>query len=270
VAKDLALVVDGLRVAYSGAILGLDGVSLTVGNGQLVALLGSNGAGKTTLLRAISLTLKYSRGQVSAGSIEAFGRRLSGNDPRSAIAAGIAHVPEGRRVFTRLSVDENLRAGGFAAKNAQERQRARQRVFSLFPQLAEKRALRAGLLSGGEQQMVAIGRALMAGPALLLLDEPSLGLSPQMVSRVAEAIQAVRDGGTTVLLVEQNAGMALGIADYAYVLDVGRIELSGSAAELIESPAVKERYLGGDLERDVPLIDASPRPVRRLARWSPR
>ena len=267
-----ALAVRGLRVTYSDAILGLQDVSLTVGQGQLVALLGSNGAGKTTLLRTLSKTLRFSGGQVAAGTIEVNGEPLAGRGPMSAIAAGIAHVPEGRRVFTRLTVEENLRAGGFAAKGSAVRDRAKDRVFGLFPQLADKRNIRAGLLSGGEQQMVAIGRALMGAPTLLLLDEPSLGLSPHMVSRLAEAIRSVNEDGTTVLLVEQNAGMALGIADHAFVLDIGQVTLSGPAAELARSSAVMERYLGGpprswDRTRDEDTHGPAA-VARSLSRWS--
>jgi branched-chain amino acid transport system ATP-binding protein len=242
---DPALRVDGLRVLYQRAVLGIVDASLTVGSGQLVALLGSNGAGKSTLLRALSVTLKYSNGRVAAGSITAFGQPLDGTNPHAAIAAGISHVPEGRRVFTRMTVEENLRAGGFAAKSHRQRQEARDRVYSLFPQLADKRAMRAGLLSGGEQQMIAIGRALMAMPRLLLLDEPSLGLSPQMTDRVKTAITAINREGTTVLLVEQNAGLALSLATHAYVLDTGRVVLSGSAEELRSESDVIDRYLGG-------------------------
>ena len=265
--------VRDLRVVYGEAILGLKRVSLTVEEGQLVTLLGSNGAGKTTLLRALSMTLKFSRGRVASGSIDIRGKSLSGSDPRVAIAAGITQVPEGRRVFTQLTVEENLRAGGFAARSSAARRLAYERVFTLFPRLAEKRTMRAGLLSGGEQQMVAIGRALMGGPSLLLLDEPSLGLSPQMVSRLAQVIKSVNDDGTTILLVEQNAGMALRIADFAYVLDMGEIALSGRASDLVESSAVQARYLGGpehprrsygrtpeDAERAVP----------SLSRWAGR
>ncbi|GAA3930906.1 ABC transporter ATP-binding protein [Microbacterium soli] len=260
-----ALAVDGLRVLYNRSIIGLSDVSLSVEQGQLVALLGSNGAGKTTLLRALSLTLGYCRGHIAAGSMEVFGRTLSGRNPHAAVLAGIAHVPEGRRVFTRLTVEENLRAGGFAAKTARDRQRAKDRVFALFPQLAEKRNIRAGLMSGGEQQMIAIGRALMSNPDLLMLDEPSLGLSPQTIERVADAIRTVNSEGTTVLLVEQNAGMALRIAEYAYVLDMGRIVLSGESSELATSPEVIERYLGGvDAVAKQPTSEV--RPV--LTRWS--
>jgi branched-chain amino acid transport system ATP-binding protein len=265
---DSALRVEGLRVLYQRAVLGIVDASLTVGSGQLVALLGSNGAGKSTLLRALSLTLRYSNGRVAAGSITAFGQSLDGTNPHVAIEAGISHVPEGRRVFTKMTVEENLRAGGFAAKSPRQRQEAKDRVYSLFPQLADKRAMRAGLLSGGEQQMIAIGRALMATPRLLLLDEPSLGLSPQMTDRVKEAITAINREGTTVLLVEQNAGMALSLATHAYVLDTGRVVLSGSSEELRWESDVIDRYLGGTAKSDVAGVLVGREPRRRaLKPW---
>lgn len=265
---ETALRVEGLRVLYQRAVLGIVDASLTVDRGQLVALLGSNGAGKSTLLRALSLTLKYSGGRVAAGSITAFERRLDGTNPHAAIEAGISHVPEGRRVFTRMTVEENLRAGGFAATSHRRRQEAKERVYSLFPQLADKRAMRAGLLSGGEQQMIAIGRALMAAPRLLLLDEPSLGLSPQMTDRVKAAITAINREGTTVLLVEQNAGMALSLATHAYVLDTGRVVLSGSSEELRSESDVIDRYLGGAAKSDLADVLATRQPRRRtLTPW---
>jgi ABC-type branched-subunit amino acid transport system ATPase component len=212
--------------------------------------------------------LKYSNGRVAAGSITAFGQRLDGANPHDAIDVGISHVPEGRRVFTQMTVEENLRAGGFAAQGARQRQVAKDRVYSLFPQLADKRAMRAGLLSGGEQQMIAIGRALMATPRLLLLDEPSLGLSPQMTERVKEAVTAINRDGTTVLLVEQNAGMALSLATHAYVLDTGRVVLSGSSEELRSESDVIDRYLGGAAKADLAGVVAGRQPRRRtLTRW---
>jgi branched-chain amino acid transport system ATP-binding protein len=243
-----ALHVEDLDVHYGRAVTALHGVRLDVPNGGVVALLGANGAGKTTLLRAVSGTLRMHHGAVTGGSIRYGEVSLDGRDPVAAVRAGVVQVPEGRRVFAGLSVDENLRAGGLGLGRrapAQVRE-GRDRVFGLFPRLAERTAQRAGLLSGGEQQMLAIGRALMAAPRLLLLDEPSLGLAPLMVERIADVVRQINAQGTSVLLVEQNAAMALALADEAYVLDVGEVRLSGPAAELARTDAVRRLYLGED------------------------
>ncbi|TXS52143.1 ABC transporter ATP-binding protein [Streptomyces sp. t39] len=243
-----ALHVDALDVQYGRAVTALHGVRLDVPHGGVVALLGANGAGKTTLLRAVSGTLRMHHGAVTGGTIRYGGVTLDGQDPVAAVRAGVVQVPEGRRVFAGLSVDDNLRAGGLGLGRrapAQVRE-ARDRVFGLFPRLAERTAQRAGLLSGGEQQMLAIGRALMAAPRLLLLDEPSLGLAPLMVERIAEVVREINAQGTSVLLVEQNAAMALALADEAYVLDVGEVRLSGPAEELARTDAVRRLYLGED------------------------
>lgn len=243
-----ALCVDALDVQYGRAVTALNGVRLDVPHGGVVALLGANGAGKTTLLRAVSGTLRMHHGAVTGGTIRYGGVTLDGQDPVAAVRAGVVQVPEGRRVFAGLSVDDNLRAGGLGLGRrapAQVRE-ARDRVFGLFPRLAERTAQRAGLLSGGEQQMLAIGRALMAAPRLLLLDEPSLGLAPLMVERIAEVVREINAQGTSVLLVEQNAAMALALADEAYVLDVGEVRLSGPAGELAGTDAVRRLYLGED------------------------
>src|SRR5215218_9056732 len=217
------LQVRDLAVSYGG-VRALRGLSLTVPAGQIVAVLGSNGAGKTTLLRAISGTLPLQRGMIDAGSIELDGKRLIGLDPADIVHAGVVQVPEGRRVFADLTVEENLRAGAWGRTGRAGRAEAHARVYELFPRLRERRAQRAGLLSGGEQQMLAIGRALMSEPRLLLLDEPSLGLAPQFVERIA--------------------AMALEIAHRAYVLEVGRVALEGPAKELAASDEVRARYLG--------------------------
>ncbi|MEE1927882.1 ABC transporter ATP-binding protein [Streptomyces sp. TRM 70351] len=239
--------IEHLDVRYGRAVTALHDVSLTVPEGGVVALLGANGAGKTTLLRAVSGTLRLYRGSVTAGTVRYAGRTLDGTDPVAAVRAGVVQVPEGRRVFGGMTVEENLRAGGLGRVRrgaAERRTAARDRVYGLFPRLAERTGQRAGLLSGGEQQMLAIGRALMAWPRLLLLDEPSLGLAPLMVERIAEVVREIHAQGTSVLLVEQNAAMALALADHAYVLDVGRVGLSGPADELARTDEVSRLYLG--------------------------
>jgi branched-chain amino acid transport system ATP-binding protein len=244
--EEPALRVEGLDVTYGRALSALRSVTLTVPHGTVVALLGANGAGKTTLLRAVSGTLRLHRGAITAGRIRYGSTELDGRDPVAAVRAGVVQVPEGRRVFAGLTVDENLRSGGLGLGRRRPDQvaEARDRVFTLFPRLAERTRQAAGLLSGGEQQMLAIGRALMAAPRLLLLDEPSLGLAPQMVHRIAEVVREINAQGTAVLLVEQNAGMALSLADTAHVLEVGEVRLSGPADELARTDAVKRLYLG--------------------------
>jgi branched-chain amino acid transport system ATP-binding protein len=241
-----ALRVEGLDVTYGRALSALRSVSLTVPHGAVVALLGANGAGKSTLLRALSGTLRLHRGTITAGRARYGDTTLDGRDPVAAVRAGVVQVPEGRRVFAGLTVEENLRSGGLGLgrRRPAQVQEARDRVYGLFPVLAERSRQAAGLLSGGEQQMLAIGRALMAAPRQLLLDEPSLGLAPRMVFRIAEVIREINQQGTAVLLVEQNAGMALSLADHAYVLDVGEIRLSGPADDLARTDAVRRLYLG--------------------------
>jgi ABC-type branched-subunit amino acid transport system ATPase component len=237
------LEVEDLEVSYAG-VRALRGLSLTVPAGKIVAVLGSNGAGKSTLLRAISGTLPLQRGTIDGGSIAFEGKPLAGRDPMKIVRAGVVQVPEGRRIFGELTVEENLRAGAWGRSQRAGRAEAYERVYELFPRLAERRTQRAALLSGGEQQMLAIGRALMSEPRLLLLDEPSLGLAPQLVERIGETVQEINRQGTAVVLVEQNAAMALEIADRATVLEVGEVAVEGSAAELKRSDDVRERYLG--------------------------
>jgi branched-chain amino acid transport system ATP-binding protein len=232
-----------LDVTYAGAVRALRGVSVSVPERAIVAVLGNNGAGKSTLLRAICGTLPFQGGSVDRGSIELAGQRLPGTNPAAVVRAGVVQVPEGRQVFRRLTVEENLRAGALAAPR-KARAQARARVYDLFPLLQARRAHQAGLLSGGEQQMLAIGRALMTEPRLLLLDEPSLGLAPQMVKRIGEVIGEINRQGTTIVLVEQNAALALELASEAYVLDVGRVALHGPAASLAASGEIHDRYLG--------------------------
>ena len=221
-----------------GRIPMLADVDLRVGRGELVALVGANGAGKTTLLRVLSGVLPAARGSV----------RFEGSDvthisPRRRVRMGIVQVPEGRQVFGPMSVEDNLRLGAFV-RPAREAAGGLERVFAMFPILAAKRRETAGTLSGGQQQMLAIGRALMARPKLLLLDEPSMGLAPRIVAEIFSIIRALRDAATTILLVDQNARAALAIADRAYVLEVGRIALSGKGAELLDNPRVQQAYLG--------------------------
>jgi branched-chain amino acid transport system ATP-binding protein len=237
------LAVRQLDVRYAGAVPVLHGVSVSVPQGAVVAVLGANGAGKSTLLRAVSGTLPFVGGSITGGSVEFAGRRLDREDPAAVVRAGVVQVPEGRQVFAELTVEENLRAGGLALPR-RSRGPAMDRVYALLPLLRERRHQRAGLMSGGEQQLLVIGRALMSEPRLLLLDEPSLGLAPQMVARVGEVIAEINRQGTAVLLVEQNAALALDLADTGYVLEVGQVTLHGPAAELAATEQVRDRYLG--------------------------
>ncbi|MEV6878193.1 ABC transporter ATP-binding protein [Amycolatopsis sp. NPDC051128] len=242
------LTVRGLRVRYGRSTAALHGVDLDVSADGVLAVLGSNGAGKSTLLRALSGTLRMHRGAVSGGQIHYDGHALGKLDPARIVRLGVVGVPEGRQVFARMTVEENLRAGGIGARTAAERTAARQRVDELFPVLTERARQRAGLLSGGEQQMLAIGRALMSAPRLLLLDEPSLGLAPKIVEQISRTIREIHEQGTAVVLVEQNAVMALNVADHALVLETGRVALAGTAAELAASQDVQRLYLGGHAE----------------------
>jgi branched-chain amino acid transport system ATP-binding protein len=232
------LALDGISVHY-GAIRALHDVSIDVGPGEIVTLIGCNGAGKSTTLRAVSALKRLSGGKVTFD-----GRDLSGLKPHEILRLGLAQVPEGRGIFPNLTVDENLDLGAFARKDAAEVVKDRGRVFELFPRLKERLKQRAGTLSGGEQQMLAIGRALLARPRLLLLDEPSLGLAPQLVQTIFRIIREINATGTTIFLVEQNAHMALQVAHRAYVLEVGRVVMQGDAAELAKSDAVRKAYLG--------------------------
>ena len=230
--------VEGLHVHY-GAIHALKGVDLHVEAGEIVTLIGGNGAGKTTTLRTISGLLKPTSGRVLLD-----GEPIHGLPPHVIVRRGLAHSPEGRGIFANLTVDENLELGAYVRTDKAEIEQDRAWVFQLFPRLLERRAQVAGTLSGGEQQMVAMGRALLARPRLLLLDEPSLGLAPQVVQTNFEIIRKINSRGTTILLVEQNAHMALGVAHRAYVLEVGAIGAHGPAAELAASDAVRKAYLG--------------------------
>ncbi|WP_239135263.1 ABC transporter ATP-binding protein [Streptomyces sp. SID12488] len=238
------LVVRDLSVGY-GPVRALRRVSLEVPEAAVVTVLGGNGAGKSTLLRAISRTLSFQGGATTGGTVTLGGRRIDGLAPDRVVAAGVSQVPEGRRVFARMSVADNLRAGALGASGGRvERAAAMRRVHELFPVLAERAQQRAGLLSGGEQQMLAVARALMAAPKVLLLDEPSLGLAPLMAARIADTVREINAQGTSVLLVEQNAALALRLATQAYVLEVGEVTLSGPCDELAASDEVRRRYLG--------------------------
>ncbi len=241
---EIQLEVNNIEVVYHDIVQVLRGVSLMIPKGKIVALLGTNGAGKTTTLRAISGLLKPENGQVREGYIKFAGQMIHQRSGQAIVKAGIVQVPEGRRVFKHLTVEENLRVGSITRRDVQAVREDLARVYEIFPALTRLRHRQAGYTSGGEQQMVAIGRALMANPKLLLLDEPSLGLAPLLVRDIFERVKAVNKEGTTILVVEQNASIALGVADYGYVMEQGRIVLEGPAAELKNNPDVKEFYMG--------------------------
>ena len=224
---------------YYGPIHAVKGVSFEVNEGEIVTLIGANGAGKSTTLKTLS-GLMRSRG----GAIEFMGKSIASTPAHKIVELGLAHVPEGRRIFTSMTVEENLDMGAFIKKGANVEE-DKERVFEQFPRLKERRKQIAGTLSGGEQQMLAMGRALMSSPKLLMLDEPSMGLAPILVEQVFDIITELHKAGTTILLVEQNAEMALSIADRAYVMETGRITLSGTGEELAASEEVQKAYLGG-------------------------
>ncbi|MFD4192113.1 ABC transporter ATP-binding protein [Amycolatopsis thermoflava] len=257
--------VRDLHVRYGRSVAALHGVDLAVPDDGVLAVLGSNGAGKSTLLRTISGTLKLHRGVVTRGEVRLGETRIDRLDPAAIVRLGVVGVPEGRQIFTRMSVDENLRAGGIAV-SPERRVKARKRVHELFPVLGERARQRAGLLSGGEQQMLAIGRALMSTPQVLLLDEPSLGLAPKVVDQISGIIREIHAQGTSVVLVEQNAVMALNVADHAVVLEVGTVALAGRSDELSRSEDVQRLYLGGHADTQVTEAAAEPR-KHFLSRW---
>jgi branched-chain amino acid transport system ATP-binding protein len=229
----------GLEVAY-GEIRAVKGIDLHVEQGELVCLIGANGAGKTTTLKALAGLLPP-----SAGLIRFAGERVDELPSHERVRRGVALVPEGRGIFTRLTVDENLQLGAYARRDTGEIRADQDRVYELFPRLAERRTQPGGTLSGGEQQMLAIGRALMSRPRVLLLDEPSMGLAPMLVQKIFEIIRRISAEGVTLLLVEQNARLALEVAGRAYVMESGRVTLTGAAHDLLADPKVKEAYLGG-------------------------
>lgn len=233
------LKIEDINVYY-GNIHALKGVSLDINEGEIVTLIGANGAGKSTLLKTISGLLKPKN-----GSILFEGQSISGKVAQTIVKQGLSHVPEGRRVFANMSVEENLELGAYLRKDKQGIKEDFEKVYNLFPRLLERRKQLSGTLSGGEQQMLAMGRALMARPKLLLLDEPSMGLAPLLVKTIFRIIEEINKSGTTILLVEQNANMALSIADRAYVIETGKIVLSGSSDELNQSDQIRMAYLGG-------------------------
>jgi branched-chain amino acid transport system ATP-binding protein len=242
------LSVKGVNVVYGGVIQVLRNVSLNVPTGSVVSILGANGAGKTTLLRSVSGLLAYHSGKVTSGSISFNGVESTSSDASFLVRTGMAQVMEGRRIFAELSVDENLKAGAYTRKDRAGIAESYAQVMTLFPRLAERHKQVAGYMSGGEQQMLAIGRALMANPKLLLLDEPSLGLAPLIVEQIFEIIGEINRSGTSVLLVEQNATMALKNSSYGYVMETGRVAKEGPSSELLADPDVQAAYLGGESE----------------------
>ncbi|MEU8583484.1 ABC transporter ATP-binding protein [Streptomyces abikoensis] len=234
------LEVEDLHIAY-GKIEAVKGISFTVDTGQIVTLIGTNGAGKTTTLRTLSGLLTP-----RSGTIRFDGRPLNGTPAHRVVALGLAHSPEGRHIFPRLTIAENLQLGAFLRKDGDGIAHDIRRVYELFPILGERARQAAGTLSGGEQQMLAMGRALMSRPKLLMLDEPSMGLSPIMMQKIMDTIAELKASGTTILLVEQNAQAALGLADRGHVMETGRIVLSGTGAELLHDESVRKAYLGED------------------------
>ncbi len=240
------LTVNGIEVIYNHVILVLKGVSLTVPEGGIVALLGANGAGKTTTLRAISNLLKAERGEVTKGSIEYLGERIDQLSPAVLVGRGVVQVMEGRHCFAHLTVEDNLLTGAFTRKQSKaDLRQDLERVYSYFPRLKERRSSQAGYTSGGEQQMTAIGRALMARPKMILLDEPSMGLAPQLVEEIFEIVRDLNQKErVSILLAEQNTMIALRYANYGYILENGRVVMDGEAARLRENDDVKEFYLG--------------------------
>jgi branched-chain amino acid transport system ATP-binding protein len=238
------LEVSNLEVVYNEVILVLRGLSLVVPEGRVVALLGANGAGKTTVLRAVSGLLDMHQGVITKGTITFDGRRLDQMQPAAIVRAGVSQVMEGRRTFADMTVDENLTCGAYTNTDKAAVATARQRVFDLFPRIYERRGQLAGYMSGGEQQMLAIGRALMAAPKLLILDEPSLGLAPKLIEQIRDIVVDINRQGTSVLLIEQNAVMALSIADHGYIIETGKVVMDGDAATLRSDDDVREFYLG--------------------------
>jgi branched-chain amino acid transport system ATP-binding protein len=239
------LAVKNIEVIYDHVILVLKGVSLHVPAGGIVALLGANGAGKSTTLKAISGLLRTERGDVTKGSIELMGEPIHRKDPADVVRGGIVQVMEGRHVFEHLTVEENLLTGAYTTRNGSSTKRDLELVYSYFPRLRERRSVMAGYISGGEQQMLAIGRALMAHPKVMLLDEPSMGLAPMLVAEIFDIVGRLnREAGVSVLLAEQNAKVALRIAEYAYVMESGRIVLDGDRQTISDNEDIKEFYLG--------------------------
>jgi branched-chain amino acid transport system ATP-binding protein len=235
------LKVENLTVKYSG-ITAVDGITFEVGQGETVAMIGANGAGKSTTLKAVSALLKPANGRIWFEDTE-----ITKTPANKIVEMGLVHVPEGRQIFTKLSVEENLRMGAYTLRDAAKEKQNKEMAMELFPILKERAKQAAGTLSGGEQQMLAIARALMSSPKMLLLDEPSMGLSPIMTQQVFSVLKQLRENGITIFLIEQNAYDALEISDRAYIMETGRITLEGPSAELITDERVKNAYLGGDV-----------------------
>jgi branched-chain amino acid transport system ATP-binding protein len=260
------LALSNVEVLYSDVILAVKGITLSVPKGSCVTLLGGNGAGKSTTLKSISNVLMTEDGKVTSGSITFEGARIDGGDPARIVRHGIVHVMEGRRVLSHLTVEQNLIAGGHMEPSAQAMRRRLDGVYDRIKRLAALRTRTTGYLSGGEQQMVVIGRAMMANPKLIMIDEPSLGLAPMMVDEVFAVLRSLKDDGMTLLIVEQNTRVALDLADFGYVMEDGRIVLEGNTADLRANEDIREFYLGLNLEgerksyRDI-------KHYRRRKRW---
>jgi branched-chain amino acid transport system ATP-binding protein len=259
------LAIENLEVVYQDVILVLRGVSLEIKKGEIVALLGSNGAGKTTVIRSITGLLDVQNGDITKGSISVDGEDITNLDPSKIVEKGIAQVLEGRRIFSELTVIENLRLGGHT--NSNDIKDNIDKVLDLFPILKERSKGKAGYLSGGEQQMLAIGRALMSDPSYLLLDEPSLGLAPKLVDEVAELIQEINSQGVTVLLVEQNANMALNISDHGYIMETGNVVMDNKSNMLLNDEDVREFYLGLNAEGTKRKSFKDVKHYKRKKRW---
>ena len=259
------LAIENLEVVYQDVILVLRGVSLKIKKGEIVALLGSNGAGKTTVIRSITGLLDVQNGDITKGSISVDGEDITNLDPSKIVEKGIAQVLEGRRIFSELTVIENLRLGGHT--NSNDIKDNIDKVLDLFPILKERSKGKAGYLSGGEQQMLAIGRALMSDPSYLLLDEPSLGLAPKLVDEVAELIQEINSQGVTVLLVEQNANMALNISDHGYIMETGNVVMDNKSNMLLNDEDVREFYLGLNAEGTKRKSFKDVKHYKRKKRW---
>jgi branched-chain amino acid transport system ATP-binding protein len=261
------LEIANLEVVYNDVVLVLRGLSLEVREGQIVALLGANGAGKTTTLRAITGLLDVHEGDVTKGTVEYNGKAIHEKEASKIVKAGISQVMEGRRVFAEMTVEDNLRTGATTNKNSGSVKENYDMVMSMFPILAERRKDTAGYLSGGEQQMLAIGRALMANPTLLILDEPSLGLAPLLVAQIRDVIVDINKRGTSVLLIEQNANMALSISDYGYIMEHGKVVMDGDAEKLLGDEDVQEFYLGLNTEGGERKSFRDVKHYKRRKRW---
>jgi branched-chain amino acid transport system ATP-binding protein len=259
------LAIENLEVVYQDVILVLRGVSIEIKKGEIVALLGSNGAGKTTVIRSITGLLDVQNGDITKGSISVDGEDITNLNPSKIVEKGIAQVLEGRRIFSELTVIENLRLGGHT--NSKDIKDNIDKVLDLFPILKERSKGEAGYLSGGEQQMLAIGRALMSNPSYLLLDEPSLGLAPKLVDEVAELITEINSQGVTVLLVEQNANMALNISDHGYIMETGNVVMDNKSSMLLNDEDVREFYLGLNAEGTKRKSFRDVKHYKRKKRW---